>query len=599
MKQDIVYQTVSTGDGSAMLKQLKSIAMKKMPASVKGGYTLVVDPQVSDQPMLGMGGTWTDTDMYNLLRMEKKEQDEVLRALFHPEEGAGWNFMRIPFGSTDWESTCDYYTYDDMPRGMQDRELKHFSIQRDIDRGLFSLIRRCKEINPELLLLGSVWGVPGWMKENDSIMFGRFNPEFTDVYARYLRMTVQAYSEQGVELYAVTPQNESLTSDDRATPACRFTWRMQKDVIIALRREFKEHNIGTKIWVYDHNFNMARNFVEPMLADGEARAALDGVAFHDYGGSPSEMGRLKQMYPEVPFYMTERFIARPADMDNYVQELRNGARCYLQWTTMTDEYGGPHQLIGKPFIYRKPRDKTGLTFIYNMLNEPNNWHKAPSYGLYAQFTRFLKRGMVRVDCTGGHKQWITAAAFREDSGKIAVVAVNQTDKEQRFALRIGGAQAQITQAAQSVATYEVLPGSLCHSAPCAVSDCPQPIFPVPACFDLEPVEIITKGSLRAGEEIALSCRVKNTGTAPTPPGAILKVQFSLDGDCDIARSTICIAPVVPGGEVTAECNVPYGKKITWTAEAGWHNIFADVEIGNCFAEMNSDNNRMGIEILVT
>jgi O-glycosyl hydrolase len=598
MKQDTVFQTMSTGDGSAMLKKLDAVPMTKAPAkSSHPERTLVVDPSVTDQPMLGMGGIWTDTDVYNLLRMEKKEQDKVLAALFHPTEGAGWNFMRIPFGSTDWESVADYYTYDDMPRGERDTELKSFSIKRDIDRGLFALIRRCKEINPELLFLGSVWGVPAWMKENDSIMYGRFNPEFTDVYARYLRMTVQAYGEQGVELHAVTPQNESLTSDDRATPACRFTWRMQKDVIIALRREFKEHNLDTQIWVYDHNFNMARNFVEPLLADKEALAALDGVAFHDYGGSPKEMGRLKQMHPSVPFYMTERLITTVADMDNYVQELRNGARSYLQWTTMSDEYGGPHQFIGRPFIYGKPLDKSRLPFIYNMLDDPDDWRKAPSYGLYAQFTKFLKRGMLRAGCTGGHKQWITAAAFCED-GRIAVVAVNQTEEAQDFTLRIGGAQAKISQAAQSVATYEIAPGALCGGATCPVSAFGEPAFTESAAFDIEPVIIITNGLLREGNEIAFSCRVKNSGTAPTPPRATLKVQFSLDGDFDIARSTTCIPSLAPGEEVTVDCNVPYGKKTTWTAEAGWHTIFAQAELGNCFAEENIDNNRMGIEIFI-
>ncbi|MDR0494658.1 MAG: hypothetical protein LBG95_03400 [Treponema sp.] len=603
MIRDTVYPTLSTGDGGSMLKRLESVPMAKAglkdAISRNFGRALVVDTKICHQPMLGMGGIWTDTDVYNLLRMKRKEQDNVLTALFHPENGAGWNFMRLPFGSTDWESACDYYTYDDMPRGARDTELKHFSVQRDIDRGLFDLARRCKEINPELLFLGSVWGVPGWMKENDSIMFGRFNPEFAEVYAQYLRMAVLAFREQGVELYAITPQNESLTSEDRATPACRFTWRMQKDVITALRREFEKHDITTKIWVYDHNFDMARAFVEPMLADKEARSALDGVAFHDYGGNPSEMGRLLQMYPDIPFYMTERLITTVADMDNYVQELRNGARSYLQWTTMSDEYGGPHQFLGNPFIYDKPREISRLPSVYNLLEEPNKWFKAPSYGLYGQFTKFIKRGMTRADCTGGRKDWLTAVAFQDSgSGRIAVVVVNQTASEQNFTLRIGGGAARIVQDADSVATYEVLPGSIALSALCAVEDYPQPHIQAPDSFDLEPAEIIMKGELAEGEEIALSCRVRNVGKLPTPPKTTLKVQFWLDGDCPIARSVITV-PVIPsGGEVTAECTVPYGKKLTWTAEAGYHTLFAVVEMGNCFPELNTDNNRLGIEVLV-
>ena len=596
MKKDTIYTTISTGDGKFMLQPLEPIIMQK--AYTKNERTLVIDPSKTDQPMLGMGGTWTDTDVYNLLRMNRTEQDKVLTALFHPEEGAGWNFMRLPFGSTDWESTCDYYTYNDMPRGEKDWKLASFSIQRDIDRGLFELVRRCKAINPDVIFLGSVWGVPGWMKENDSIMFGRFNPECTQVYAEYLRKTVQAYKEQGVELYAITTQNEALTSDDRATPACRFTWRMQKDVILALKKEFITHGIDTEIWIFDHNFDLAHAFVDPMLADKDARAVVDGVAMHDYGGSPTEMGRLKELHPDMPFYMTERFISTVSEMGRYVQQLRNGARSYIQWSTMADEYGGPFQFLGRPFVYHKPRDEGQRTFIYNLYEDANKWYKAPAYGLYGQFTKFLSRGMTRIDCTGGHEKWVTAVAFKDDEGKIALVVVNQTAEEQSFTLRIGGAEAVIKQQAESVATYEILPGELAGSEVCAVADSPQLSYPVPDAFDLQPMEIMFGGDLKEGEEIALSCRVRNVGNLPTPNRATLKVQFHLDGECDIARSTTCVAPILPGGDVVVECNVPYGKKVTWTAEAGYHTIFALVEIGNCHPELNTDNSRLGGEVFI-
>ena len=594
--KDTVYMTISNSSGEKMLTPQEPMALNK--AVTCNDKTLIIDPKVTHQPMLGMGGTWTDTDVYNLLRMNKKQQDDVLEALFHPTKGAGWNFMRLPFGSTDWESTCDYYTYDDMPRGQMDWELTHFSVQRDIDRGFFDLIRRTMKINPDLLFMASVWGVPGWMKENQSIMFGRFDPACTNVYAKYLRMCVEAFKDQGIPLYAITPQNESLTSDDRATPACRFTWRMQKDVIIALRKEFLEHDINTKIWVYDHNFDMARAFVEPMLKDPEAHGALDGVAFHDYGGSPKEMGRLQKMYPDIPFYMTERYISAVDHMDNYIQQLRNGARSYVQWTTISDEYRGPHQLVGNPFVYRKPTSQDYQTFIYNLKEEPNSWYKAASYGLYGQFTKFIKRDMVRVDCTGGHKEWVTAVAFKGDDEKIVVVVVNQTDKSQTFTLRVGDGETHINQEAKSVASYEVLPGCLCLSDSIAVDDCPQTVLTPPDCFDLEPVEILLSGELKEGKEIELSCKVRNVGNLPTPKNATLRVQFSLDGDCFIAKSTTCIQPIFPGNDVLVHCNVPFGKKLTWTAEAGYHLIFASVDIGNCYPELNIDNNKLGIEVFI-
>lgn len=585
---------LSDAEGRYAFTPMPEIPMQ--PAVSRDAHTLVIDPRATHQPILGFGGTWTDTDVYNLLRMSPEKQEEVLVALLDPVRGAGWNFMRLPFGSTDWESTADYYTYDDMPFGEKDWDLSHFSVQRDIDRGLFDLARRCVSINPDVVFLGSVWGVPGWMKENDSIMFGRFDPACTEVYARYLRMTVEAFAAQGVHLLALTPQNESLTSDDRATPACRFTWRMQRDVIVALRKEFEAHGIDTQIWIYDHNFDMARDFVEPMLADPAGRAALDAVAFHDYGGSPEEMGRLAAMYPDVPFYMTERCIESVPEMNNLVQQLRNEARSYIQWTTMTDEMGGPHQYLGHARPWNPAAGyKAGIgrkTFVFNLLDTPDRWFKAPSYYIYGQFTKYLRRGMVRVDCTGGDASWVTAAAFADEKiGEIACVLVNQTGRAQSLTLRCAGFEAPLTLPAMSVATcFTEAAGE-----PFAVTDAEALCVPAAPAFDLKPMEIMADKTPAAGEEILLSCRVKNIGSLPTRKDATLSVQFSLDGDCNIARGTIAAPALQPGEEITVTANVPYGKKRTWTAEAGWHNIFAFVSIGNCFAEPNTENNRMGTE----
>ncbi|MGI6315723.1 MAG: glycoside hydrolase family 30 protein [Christensenellales bacterium] len=397
MKPDTLVATRTLYDGSAMLEKREA---SFRPAVTLDENTLLIDPRTQHQPMLGFGGTWTDTDVYNLLRMSPEKQEEVLTALFDPEKGAGWNFMRLPFGSTDWESTYDFYTYDDVPRGEKDWELAHFSIQRDIDRGLFKLARRCKEINPEVIFLGSVWGVPGWMKNNDSIMYGIFDPQYTDVYARYLRKTVQAYAEQGVDLYAVTPQNESLISEDRATPACRFTWRLQRDVILALRKEFDAHGITTQIWAFDDTFSKSPWFVTPLLADEAARKALDGIAYHNYGGRVENMGEVAREFA-MPVYMTERC---PHDVPAYIQmleQLQNEARSYISWTTLCNEYGGPHQGgDGKRPYSLFPR-RGYYAFITNKWETPDDWEKTPMYGLFAQFSKYIRRGMRRVDCSPG------------------------------------------------------------------------------------------------------------------------------------------------------------------------------------------------------
>lgn len=584
---------VSNASGEKRLSAAGTLPMKRAAGSP---WAVTIDPGKTDQEILGFGGIWTDTDVHMILSMSPEKQEEALRALFDPETGAGWSFMRLPFGSTDWEVSTDYYTYDDVPYGEYDWELKNFSIQRDIDRGLFDLARRCKQINPEVKFLGSVWGVPGWMKENHSIMFGRFNPECTQVYARYLRKTIEAYREQGVELLAVTPQNESLTSDDRATPACRFTWRLQRDVVLALRKELAEAGLSTEIWIFDHNFEFTSTFVEPMLADPEAYAAIDGVAYHDYGGSVTEMGEMHRRYPEMPFYMTERSIHTVPEMERLVQELRNGARSYIQWSVLTDEYGGPHQFLGNPFRYHRPMKPEHLAVLYNHKEDPDDWRYAPGYGLYGQFTKYIRPGMLRIESTPGHWKWVSNVSFLDPKdGSIVTLLVNQTDMAQPVTLHCKGWQADLILEPMAVASCVISPCEACEDAAGAEAFT-WPEFEEAPAWDIAPQEILMKGERKEGEEILLGCRVKNVGSLPTPEGASLFVSYYLDGDCRIGRSSAPCPVMEPGGEQTVWVNVPEGLKRAWTAEGGWHNFYAFAELGNCGNEGNWDNNRLGTEV---
>ncbi len=136
--------------------------------------TFMIDPRRLAQPILGFGGNSTDTEVYNLIRMSPGARNAALKKLFDPVEGAGWSMLRLPLGSSDWERNFDFYTYDDMPEGEKDWELKHFSVKRDEERGYFELLRQIHSLYPDVVFIGSVWAIPGWMKSTDNILGGDF-----------------------------------------------------------------------------------------------------------------------------------------------------------------------------------------------------------------------------------------------------------------------------------------------------------------------------------------------------------------------------------------------------------------------------------------
>ena len=570
-----------------------------------GAREIVVDPDDRDQPLLGLGSIVTGTDLAALGRLPPDVFDAALRALFDPGTGAGWSLMRVPFGSTDWERTPDFFTYDDAPDGERDWTLARFSVARDRDRGLFALLRRAREINPALRFHGAVWGIPAWMKENRLRFFGRFDPACAEVYARYLARTVLALRGEGVPLVAVSPQNESLTANDRPTPAACMPWWVQRDVVVAMRREFDRAGLGdVAVWAFDHNYDLSDFFVRPLLADPAARAAIGGVAFHDYGGEPEPaMGALHRERPDLPLYATERTVLGPDGMARIVRQLRAGARCYNQWTTASDEWGGPHLFQGHPFRRgAEPPPPDARNFLVVPRDDPSSFELSPAWGLYGQFTRHLRPGMVRVACTGGSDGWLRAVAFRDPAtGEIAVVTVNATRREQAFALRCGGAAARLAQAARSVASWRFVPGALCRAARLAVppeADAAAPALPwdlggseapaaaaaTGASWRLAVDDIRLGGPAVAGAELPLSCVVRNAGDAPVPPDATLRVDFKLDGDLPVALAILPLPPLAPGEAFEVRANVPVGlpyhDRPTWIAEAGHHQIFAMFATGN-------------------
>lgn len=595
-------QYISTNDLTRVLSLSKDEPMYET-ASRPDEDTFMIDPTVKGQPILGFGGNLTDTEVYNLMRMSEGSRKAALKKLFDPVEGAGWNFLRLPFGSSDWERNLDFYTYDDMPEGEKDWNLEHFSVQREEERGYFDLLKQIIQDYPEVVFVASVWAIPGWMKSTDNILGGIFLSEYTDVYARYLRKTVQEFEKRGISIYSITIQNEPKSSDFpnncRQSPATRFTWRLAKDVMIALRREFTEHNIATRIWAYDHNYDMVNIFVDPLLADEEARKAFDGVAFHPYRGDPKVLAKYVRDYPDVPLYSIEKTVSTPEDMDELLRQLRYGVQSYLLWSFIQDNYGGPHQLLGTPFKYLRD---TRQGIIYSMVDNPDDWRISASYGLFGAFTKYIRRGMRLADSKYGHAKWLTQVAFSDDLGNIVSVIVNQTAKEHYCTVRVGSYEQRICVPAMAVSACVIDAEEYNANVDLKAVAPEKEVYEAPV-FDMEPVSMFIDESAVSNTEVRFKVELKNVGNASTPENMTAAVDFLLDGDFRIGRAYGTIKPLAPGESVVLSANTPLpdvsgtGVKTTWTAVKGIHDFMALLNVGNCYPpEANEYNNRFCMEM---
>lgn len=391
---------------------------------------LNLDTNTTFQEMLGFGGTIIDSDVWNLTRLTPEKRRAVIADLAG-RDGLGFNLMRIGFGSTDWNRDANFYTYCDLPKGETDPKLARFSVQRDIDRGIIDVVREFRAVNPNLQILASVWGVPAWMTSNKSIMHGFFDSAFTAVYADYLVKSIQAYAGLGIPIHYLTVQNEPYAGGDRATPAAMWTWEQQRDVLLAVGERLERNRINTKLWLMDHNFDMAQTVAKPLLDDPRVKRIADRVAFHDYRGRPEEMALLARQHPEVPAILSERDRGRIRDLGRLVDILANGATGHISWTTVNDEFGGPNQYGGGSGIGRRggyggraDYERMGHIMIVPQNEEPPAAHRTVVYCGYQTFTPLIQRGARRIATNPLTRLDTSNAAFRNPDGSVVAVLVN-------------------------------------------------------------------------------------------------------------------------------------------------------------------------------
>jgi glucosylceramidase len=416
---------------------------------------LKVDPSVQYQNIIGMGSSLEEATIYNISRMSADKRDEVLRKLVDPVNGAGMNLIRITLGASDFTSR-EFYTYNDIPTNQTDPNITNFSIQKDIDFNIIATLKRALELYPNIKIFASSWSAPAWMKTNKSLIGGNLDSQYINSLAIYYRKAIQAYKDQGIPIYAMTIQNEPLYAAPDY-PSMLLNPQQEKDLALAMSREFKSNNLNTKLWSYDHNFSQAWEYIPGVLGSKEsgftdAYNAVDGIAFHDYHGDPItkehddeivKMSQIKEAYPDKNVMITERTVWGTAGANRIALYFRNWASSYDAWVTMLDTNIAPEKWSGTP----------DPTMLIQNASDVNEYWTTPEYNMLAQFSKYVKRGAKRISSNYGSDKTVTNVSFLNPDNTIVTVVINQTDSSQPFKIVSEGKEIQSTLPAKTVGTY--------------------------------------------------------------------------------------------------------------------------------------------------
>ncbi len=208
-----------------------------VPAQVR------IDPGRTYQTIDGFGGCFNELGWIALGKASAADRHKALSALFG-DDGCAFTLARLPIGSSDF--ALDAYSLDDTAG---DFELKDFSIQRD-RKHLIPFVKAAMAVRPKLQCWGSPWSPPAWMKDNNHYSKGslKWESAVLQAYAKYFVRWLEAYRAEGIDIYALTPQNEPNIASPY--PTCLWTGPQLREFIADyLGPTLRERKANVEVWL--------------------------------------------------------------------------------------------------------------------------------------------------------------------------------------------------------------------------------------------------------------------------------------------------------------------------------------------------------------
>ncbi|MBW8002799.1 MAG: hypothetical protein FVQ80_12385 [Planctomycetes bacterium] len=374
-----------------------------------------IDDTVLYQQMNGFGASYTDSAAWMVYEsgvLNSTQIQTLVDDLFDPVSGIGLSILRQPMGTSDfrWED----YTYDDMPAGQTDYSLANFSISRDLPY-IVPAVQDAKAANSDLKIIAVPWSAPAWMKTNESLYNGGSlidSDAIYNTYSDYFVKFIQAYAAQGIDIYAISMQNEPIYG-----PTNYPGMIMSEADQIRLAKVMGPKLGTTKIITYDHNWDNP-GYPITVLDDADARQHISGSAFHCYAGSASAQTTVHNAHPDKDIYFTECTGQLGGRFENdflwMMQNLvigatRNWATTVVEWNIALGNYGGPKIAGGCENC------KGIVTIVW----ETGEVIKEPEYYALGHISKFVKPGAYRIASDNAE-----TVAFRNPDTSLALIIFN-------------------------------------------------------------------------------------------------------------------------------------------------------------------------------
>ncbi len=420
----------SSQDGDRLTKKSDTKFISDRESSLP---VIKIDEKTRFQKIDGFGASFNEAGMICLNSLNAEAQDKVLQMLFDPESGSGYTLMKSPIAACDFASAGPWYSYNDTPG---DTSMEHFTIERDLGpNGLITFIKKAYKYG-KFEIESPMDFAPDWMyygmskKEEKNI-----KPEYYNALADYYLKYLKEYAANGITINNLVLFNESVcdTCPDHGYSSVTYgeMGKILKDFLIP---RLNDHKLTTKIILGETCFRYSGLDLFPVvLDDPETRKYISRLAVHGYDWDKfSSLTKLHDRYPDLPVWMTEIcYVKLPvyefSDGEFWgnmiINDMKNWVSGWIYWNMILDQEGGPW-----------------LTSLQH--GDPDNNHQHPvviidrdskevTYtGLYyylAHFSKFVKPGSYRINCTGGTPK-LNFVGFQNKDGSIVLNVLNNGDK---------------------------------------------------------------------------------------------------------------------------------------------------------------------------
>jgi glucosylceramidase len=414
--------------------------------------TITIDTNSHYQTIIGFGGSFTESAAYVLAQLPSDKRLEIISNYFSTN-GSGYTLTRTHINSCDF--SLGSYSYDDISN---DINLSNFDISPDTN-DLIPFIKDAISFSEDgFKIIASPWSPPAWMKDNNSMTGGgKLLPQYYDVWAKYIVKYIQAYSNEGIKIWAITPQNEPYYA--ATWESCLYTPQEERDFIKNnLGPRLEEAGLDVKILIYDHNKDAILNFAVPILQDLDASKYVYGTAFHWYSGDNFEnLDSLHNQYPDKHLIHTEgcltgdpknryspllRYLPGQVYAHDIIGDLNHWTEGWVDWNMVLDKDGGPNHR----------NNWCWAPVLVDYTSNPPVIEYTSAFYYLRHFSKYIRPGAIRIGVAVS-TNIIESTAVVNPDGKIVVIALNRNNSAVQIKLKNGNSILKYTMPAYSIVNF--------------------------------------------------------------------------------------------------------------------------------------------------